>query len=45
MYDEFCYGVQVRYALGYRQLVDGDFDLHTLYYFRERLSRHMQESG
>jgi hypothetical protein len=45
MYDMFCYDVQVRYALGYRQLGDGDFDLRTLYYFRERLSRHMQESG
>ena len=45
MYDMFCYDVQVRYALGYRQLGDGDFDLRTLYHFRERLSRHMQESG
>jgi hypothetical protein len=33
------------YALGYRQLGEGDFDLRTLYYFRERLSRHMQETG
>ena len=61
MSDEFCYAVQVRYALGYRQLGESDFDLRTLYYFsravfrltssvgagltRERLSRHMQESG
>jgi len=45
MYDMFCYDVQLRYALGYRQLGDGDFDLRTLYYFRERLSRYMQESG
>jgi hypothetical protein len=45
MYDAFCYDVQVRYALGYRQLGEGDFDLRTLYYFRERLSRYMQESG
>ncbi len=45
MYDAFCYDVQVRYALGYRQLGDGDFDLRTLYYFRERLSRYMQETG
>ena len=45
MYDMFCYDVQVRYALGYRQLGEGDFDLRTLYYFRERLSRHMQETG
>ena len=45
MYDEFCYDVQLRYALGFRQLGEGDFDLRTLYYFRERLSRHMQENG
>jgi len=45
MYDMFCYDIQVRYALGYRQLGEGDFDLRTLYYFRERLSRHMQETG
>jgi hypothetical protein len=45
MYDAYCYDVQVRYALGYRQLGEGDFDLRTLYYFRERLSRYMQEEG
>jgi len=45
MYDHFCYDVQVRYAVGYRQLGEGYFDLRTLYYFRERLSRHMQEEG
>jgi hypothetical protein len=45
MYDAYCYDVQVRYALGYRQLGEGDFDLRTLYYFRERLSRYMQATG
>lgn len=45
LYDNFCYDLQVRYALGYRQLGEGDFDLRTLYYFRERLSRHMQAQG
>jgi len=45
MYDEFGYDVQVRYALGYRQLGEGDYDLRTQYYFRERLSRYMQETG
>ena len=45
LYDNFCYDIQVRYALGYRQLGEGDFELRTLYYFRERLSRHMQETG
>lgn len=44
MYDTFCYDIQVRYALGYRQLGEGYFDLRTLYYFRERLSRHMHET-
>lgn len=45
MFDEFGYNTQVRYALGYRQLGEGDFDERTLYYFRERLSRYMQETG
>ncbi|GIV98855.1 transposase [Roseiflexus sp.] len=45
MYDRFCYDVQVRYALGYRQLSEGYFDLRTLYYFRERLAHHAQETG
>lgn len=45
LYDNYCYNTQVRYALGYRQLGEGDFELRSLYYFRERLSRHMQETG
>lgn len=45
MYNEICYNVMVRYALGYRHLGEGYFDLRTLYYFRERLARHMQETG
>jgi hypothetical protein len=45
LYDNFCYDIQVRYALGYRQLGEGDFELRSLYYFRERLSRHMQKTG
>ena len=45
LYDAFCYDVQVRYALGYRQLGEGDFDLRTLYYFRSRLSHSMQKEG
>jgi hypothetical protein len=45
LYDEFTYDMQVRYALGYQQLGEGDFDLRSLYYFRERVSRHMQETG
>lgn len=45
MLDEFGYNTQVRYALGFRQLGEGDFEPRTLYYFRERLSRYMQETG
>jgi hypothetical protein len=45
MYEAFLYNMQVRYALGYDEFVKGYFDLRTLYYFRERLSRYMQETG
>ena len=45
MLEEYGYNSQVRYALGFRQLGEGDFDERTLYYFRERLSRYMQETG
>lgn len=44
-YDHFCFDVQVRYALGYRDLSEGHFDLRTVYNFRQRVTRHMQESG
>jgi hypothetical protein len=45
MYDHFCYDVQVRYALGYRDLSEGHFELRTMYNFRQRVARHMQETG
>ena len=45
MYDAFCYDLQVRYALGYRSLGEGHFELRTMYNFRQRLAKHMQESG
>ena len=45
LYDAFCYDVQVRYALGYHQLGQGDFELRTLYNFRQRLSRYQQVQG
>jgi Transposase DDE domain len=44
-YDHFCFDLQVRYALGLRDLSEGDFDLRTLYYFRERLSHYNLEHG
>jgi Transposase domain (DUF772) len=45
LYDSFLYDIQVRYALGYQELGEGEFDLRTLYYFRQRLSRYSQEAG
>ncbi|MGB5846026.1 MAG: transposase [Anaerolineales bacterium] len=45
LYDAFIYNMQVRYALGYHQLGEGDFELRTLYNFRQRLSQHMQVHG
>ena len=45
MHDAFLFDVQVRYALGYRNLGEGDFDLRTVYNFRGRLSHHMRETG
>lgn len=45
MHDAFLFDVQVRYALGYRNLGDGEFDLRTVYNFRHRLSEHMRLTG
>lgn len=45
LYDNYCYDLQVRYAVGYDRLGDGDFEIRTLYYFRERLSRYNAEKG
>ncbi|MCJ7737728.1 MAG: transposase, partial [Anaerolineae bacterium] len=45
MYDHFCYDMQVRYALGYRDLSEGHFELRTMYNFRKRVTEHRQETG
>ncbi len=45
LYENYCYNLQVRYALGYDRLGDGDFEIRTLYYFRERLSRYNVEKS
>lgn len=45
MDENFCFDLQVRYALGYRQLGEGHFELRTMYNFRHRLSDHMQTTG
>jgi hypothetical protein len=45
LYDHFCFDLQVRYALGIHDLNESDFELRTLYYFRERLSRYNLDHG
>ena len=45
LYENFCFNIQVRYALGYDRLGDGDFEIRTLYYFRERLSQYNLKAG
>ena len=45
MYEHFHFDVQVRYALGYRTLGEGDFAIRSLYYFRERLSKYYLKTG
>ena len=45
LYDAFCYNMQVRYALGYRDLKEGHFELRTLYNFRNRITQYMQRTG
>jgi hypothetical protein len=45
MIDAFTFNLQVRYALGYDNLGAGEFDLRTVYNFRQRLSAHQQATG
>lgn len=45
LYDKFCYDLQVRYAVGYDNLGDGQFELRTLYNFRQRVSAYNQGHG
>jgi len=45
LYDKFCYVLQIRYAVGYDNLGDGQFELRTLYNFRRRVSEYNQAHG
>ena len=45
MYAAYNYDMQIRYAFGYRNLGEGEFELRTIYNFRHRLSEYMQEKG
>jgi hypothetical protein len=45
MHDAFLFDLQVRYALGYDNVGEGDFDLRSVYNFRRRVCDHLRESG
>ena len=45
LHDAFLFDLQVRYALGYQQLGEGEFDVRTIYNFRRRVGEQMQATG
>jgi len=45
LYDQVCFDLQVRHALGLRDLGAEVFVLRTLYYFRQRVREYARESG
>jgi hypothetical protein len=44
-YGYFLYDLQARYAVGYENLAEGDFELRTLYNFRRCLSQYNLQYG
>jgi hypothetical protein len=45
LYDAIQFNLQVRYALGLRDMTTVPFELRTMYNFRQRVSHHMQATG
>jgi len=45
LYEQVCFNLQVRHALGLRDLSAGMFTLRTLYNFRRRIHEYTLESG
>lgn len=45
MYDNFCYDLQVRYAVGYRDMTSGYFCLRSYYHFTRRLAEYNEKTG
>lgn len=45
LYDHYLFDLQVRYALGLRELDEGCFDLRTLYNFRASVVQYEREHG
>jgi hypothetical protein len=45
LWDHLQFNLQARFALGLRNMSVMPFEMRTVYNFRQRVSRHMQESG
>ena len=45
LHNQFRFNLQVRYALGYHNYMEGGFELRSLYNFRQRLSRYNVAHG
>ncbi len=45
LYEHFLFDLQVRYAVGCDTFGEDDFDLRTLYYFRQRLAEYSLKTG
>lgn len=45
LHDAFLFDLQVRYALGYHQLGEGEFNVRTIYNFRARVVDHLERTG
>jgi hypothetical protein len=45
MWDHLQFNLQVRFALGLRNMSVMPFEMRTVYNFRQRVSQHMQETG
>lgn len=45
LYDEVCFNLQVRHALGLHELTAEVFVLRTLYYFRQRVRDYAEKTG
>lgn len=45
LYENFTFNLLVRYAVGYENLSEGEFEIRTLYNFRQRLLEHTRQTG
>lgn len=45
LYEHFLFNLQARYAVGCDQFGQDEFDLRTLYYFRQRLAEYTLKTG